>query len=220
MMGRVLAVAVLGLIGLLVVLRSALDAPASPRDSAPSSNGPSAAQPATPSTPGPAAPTSPSQTVTSIPIPRRPAPSGAPGTPSLGAGPTAPAAPVEPPPKSEIHKSMSDQVRETEPLIIECVEKAQKSGAKLTDGLAAFTFVLARKGDKVVVESVATEYTGIGDAGATECMQEVGRRIAVASLPVGVDAMTGYRQIEITNGELTGNRLSMFSQLRPPLPPQ
>jgi len=93
-------------------------------------------------------------------------------------------------------------VLDTETWILECNERAQKQGGQLT-GKAAFSFVLARQGGKIVIESTGTEYSQF-PAPFSECMRDVSQKMTFEELPEGVDALIAYRKVVFEDGFAEG----------------
>ena len=214
-MARVLVVLALGVGGLLVALWIMISSDAAPGAAAAGGTTPVAAAPADAGVRS--APSVRSRVgAKGVPAMRRP-----PVTGSSTAAPSAPALEIEPPPGDAAPRkeppafwhTLRFQVLDTETWILECNERAQKQGIQLS-GKAAYSFVVARKDGKIVIESTGTEYSQF-PAPFSECMRDASHKMVFEELPEGVDALIAYRKVVFEDGALKENWMTEFHTLRP-----
>jgi len=184
----------------------------------PSSTG-SAAPTATAVAPTPAAPRAPAGRATLPPIARRPAPESAP-TPARDDRPQL--APERPPPGTLTDENLEygtpqlgEQIAAVEPLVADCVKRTAAAGHRLT-GRAELTFIVAKQGDKILVEDTGLdpEQTTIDSAPLLECLHETSRAMKFKGLPRNADALIVTRRVDIADGALVNNAYVKFSYIR------
>jgi hypothetical protein len=150
--------------------------------------------------------------------PSRPAPVAP--TASSGA-PSIPAAPIDDATADKMlfHRSLDEQVGLSEPQLVECLEKATKSGAKV-DGTTAVSFTIAKGANgKLGVEATGVEYSSI-DPGATSCIRDVGKTLTFDALPEGADRVIAYRKVVVKDGKIVENWMTEFAENPGEQPPR
>ena len=171
----------------------------------------------------PAAPGSPAAraskqrvTVPGVPLPR-------PHADETDEAPSVPAFDDHPPPTSMLNKThleyggtqLRAQAKAVEPLVRECVEKANAGGVKPT-GNALLTYVVAKHGDKYEVEDTSfdADQTTLPQESLVTCLSETAKAMKFVGLPREAEALVVTRSVKIENGALTEYKHVGFSYLR------
>lgn len=107
------------------------------------------------------------------------------------------------------------QAKAVEPLVEKCVEAETAAGA-LPTGKAMVTYVVAKRGDKFLVED-----TGIDDENTTlhgdkllECLRETARGMKFVGLPREAEALVVSRSVTLEHGKIAEYKHVGFSYLR------
>lgn len=200
---------------LLVLIQQSLGGHTPPPEIAPRSET-ATAQEEEASTPS-ASPTRPRDGTIKLPtpMPERPSAGDSATTESPGAGPAPVLDPVSGKPPPIASKSvLRDQVNATEGLVVDCVQRASRSGAKPT-GKAMLTFIVAAKDNKAVIETTGFDHdeTTLEDTQLVECMHKTALAMKFENVP-GADAVMARHHVELENGKLVANKLVEFSYLR------
>jgi hypothetical protein len=171
--------------------------------------------------------------------PSAPAPSAAVAAPDRPVAPPKPSAPVvaappaprlenilpsaatEPAPGTSnegIHfgaPQLQTQTKAVEPLVRECVEKAAVTGDR-SSGTAIVTYVVAKRGDKYVVEDPGTEpdKTTVQNDALLECLAGTAKAMKFEGLPRGANEIYVTRKVTLEGGKLTDYKHVAFSYLR------
>lgn len=127
------------------------------------------------------------------------------------------------PPTSMLNKThleyggtqLRTQAKAVEPLVRECVDKANATGAKPT-GSAMLTYVVAKHGDKYEVEDTSydAEQTTLQQDSLITCLSETAKAMKFVGLPREAEALVVTRSVKVENGALTEYKHVGFSYLR------
>ena len=106
---------------------------------------------------------------------------------------------------------MRYQTLGVEPAVRKCVTDAPGKPS----GAAIVTFVVARHGDKYVIEDtgVDSDKTSLQDQKLLDCLRETARGMTFVGLPREAEAVVISRSIKIEGGVLTEHKLSSFSYI-------
>jgi hypothetical protein len=109
---------------------------------------------------------------------------------------------------------MRAQVAANEPKVVECLAKAAATGDRPT-GDATLTFIAARRGDKIVIEStgVDPDATTIASEPLLECLHATSKAMTFAGLPREAEAVFITRTVKVEAGGLVENKLVKFSYI-------
>jgi hypothetical protein len=180
------------------------------------------ADPATPNGPAPA-PGSPAARASKqrANVPGVPLPRPRPGEPDEA--PSVSASEEHAPPTSMLNKThleyggtqLRTQAKAVEPLVRDCVDKANATGAKPT-GSAMLTYVVAKHGDKYEVEDTSfdADQTTLQQESLVTCLSETAKAMKFVGLPREAEALVVTRSVKVENGALTEYKHVGFSYLR------
>jgi hypothetical protein len=142
------------------------------------------------------------------------------GTPAPSIEPAAaPAVDPMPPASREIKNQLRKQVDAIDGYVSDCVNRAAKSGSKLT-GAAALTLKFEHWKQKTVVTEVAIEPidTTIKDQALLECLRDTGKKMVI-DMPDDVNIVTATHQVDLDAGAVTDHRLTALEVKHPNDPP-
>jgi hypothetical protein len=107
------------------------------------------------------------------------------------------------------------QAKAVEPLVAKCVETETAAGV-LPTGKAMMTYVVAKHGDKFLVEdtSIDDENTTLQGDKLLECLRETAREMKFVGLPREADALVVTRSVTLEHGKITEYKHVGFSYLR------
>lgn len=107
------------------------------------------------------------------------------------------------------------QAAAVEPLVKKCVELAKNSGLS-PNGKAVMSYVVAKNGDKFLVEDTSIDYdkTTLQGEKLLECLRETARSMKFIGLPREAEALVVNRSITLDHGKITEYRHVGFSYLR------
>jgi hypothetical protein len=110
---------------------------------------------------------------------------------------------------------MRAQVAANEPKVAECLAQAASTGDRPT-GDATLTFIAARRGDKIVIEStgVDPDATTISSEPLLDCLHATSKAMTFAGLPREAEAVFITRSVKVEAGGLVENKLVKFSYIR------
>lgn len=107
------------------------------------------------------------------------------------------------------------QAKAVEPLVHECLAAESAAGA-LPTGKAMMTYVVAKRGDKYLVEDTAIddENTTLQGDKLLECLRETARSMKFIGLPREAEALVVSRSVTVEHGKITEYKHVGFSYLR------
>jgi len=131
----------------------------------------------------------------------------------------APAPDPMPPTSRAIKNQLRKQLDAIDGYVSDCVNRAAKSGSKVT-GAAALTLKFEHWKQKTVVTEVAIEPidTTIKDQPLLECLRDTGKKI-VLDMPDDVNIVTATHQVDLDGGAVTDHRLTALEVKHPGDPP-
>jgi hypothetical protein len=208
------------LLGLVWLWHSTRTEPAAPAAVAERSTPatPANAEPAAPSVPAtaprPAARVGRKPTSSAPSAPSMPAPSVPSGVPSLSDD----APPATRANTKNLHfggTQLRAQAKAVEPAVRECIDKAAVAGAR-PSGDALLTYVVAKRGDKYLVEDTSFDdaKTTLAHEGLLECLHRTALGMTFVGLPREAEALVVTRSVTVENGALTEYKHVGFSYLR------
>jgi hypothetical protein len=102
-----------------------------------------------------------------------------------------------------------------EPLVRECVAKAASAGQR-PSGTAMLTYVVAKRGDKFVVEDTSwdDDETTLAQGPLLDCLHGTAKEMKFVGLPRRSQALVVMRKVTIENGEVAEYKHVGFSYLR------
>jgi hypothetical protein len=107
------------------------------------------------------------------------------------------------------------QAKAVEPLVHECIAAETAAGVMPT-GKAMLTYVVAKRGDKYLVEDTAIddENTTLHGDKLLECLRETARGMKFVGLPREAEALVVSRSVTVEHGKITEYKHVGFSYLR------
>ena len=211
------AAVLLGLVWLWHSTRSEPAAPgaaAEPLPPAPSASAEPTAQP------GPANPPRPAARIGKKPTSSAPA---APSMPAPSAPGAAPSLSDDAPPGTRANTKnlhfggtqLRAQAKAVEPEVRACIDKAAVAGAR-PSGDALLTYVVAKRGDKYLVEDTSFDdtKTTLAHEGLLECLHRTAFNMKFEGLPREAEALVVTRRVTVENGALTEYKHVGFSYMR------
>jgi hypothetical protein len=139
--------------------------------------------------------------------------------PSLGAPAGAAEESVDPMSNTEnLHwggTQLRAQAKAVEPLVRECVAKATAAGQRAS-GTAMLTYVVAKRGDKFVVEDTSwdEDETTLAQGPLLECLHGTAKEMKFVGLPRRSQALVVMRKVTVENGQVAEYKHVGFSYLR------
>jgi hypothetical protein len=182
---------------------------------APSAEQSAAPAPASASTPATGAPASRA-------APPRPGAVPVPGRRAIGPASSEPTAEEAPRPAVDDgqnlqfgSKQLHAQTRAVEPLVRECVDKAVIAGTR-PSGTALLTYIVAKKGDKLVIDHTGydEEKTTLQHATLLECLHQTAKAMTFEGLPRDAQEIYAARRVVLVDGKITEYKHVTFSYLR------
>jgi hypothetical protein len=106
------------------------------------------------------------------------------------------------------------QTNAVEPLVKKCLDAEVQAGRSPT-GSAVLTYIVAKHGDKFVVEDVGVddEGTTLKDETLLACLRETSRAMQFVGLPKNAVGLAVKRRVSCDGGKLTENKHVGFSYL-------
>lgn len=130
-------------------------------------------------------------------------------------------APAPPEPKVDTENlhyggtQLRAQTAAVEPLVQKCLDAEVAAGRPPT-GTAMLTYIVAKRGDKYVVEDtgVDEDKTTVQGEALLTCLRETSRAMKFEGLPKSAEALTVSRRVSFERGKLTENKHVGFSYLQ------
>lgn len=107
---------------------------------------------------------------------------------------------------------LREQTAAVDGLVRQCVSNA--ASQKLT-GNALLTFIVAKRGDKYLVEDtgIDAEKTTLQNETLLECLHKTALSMKFIGLPRDAEALTVTRSVKLENGALTEHKMTGFSYI-------
>jgi hypothetical protein len=111
--------------------------------------------------------------------------------------------------------SLMRAIRNTEPAVLDCLDKAKQAGVAI-DGTSVYSFYVAKKADQIVFDGSTFE-SGPYPASLNNCIQAVTNNAVVDSMPDGTKRVQALRRLVVEHGEITAYKLASY-HIDPPAP--
>lgn len=111
--------------------------------------------------------------------------------------------------------SLMRAIRNTEPAVLDCLDKAKQAGVAI-DGTSVYGFYVAKKADQIVFDGSTFE-SGPYPASLNNCIQAVTNNAVVDSMPDGTKRVQALRRLVVEHGEITAYKLASY-HVDPPAP--